>query len=74
VTKEDFVFREHTRGSARLRWVSEYSEHRRPATRQRGFQRPLFEQCAPYTAEARMPPEDGHLEIIREAISLRAPT
>jgi hypothetical protein len=71
--KEDPVFRKLPGGSARLRWVSEYCEHRRTATRQRGFRGSLLEQFAPDIAEARMPPENRSLEIIRDAGSLRAP-
>ena len=56
-------------GSTRLRWVSENSKHRRTATRQRRFRCSLLEQFPPDTAEARVPPENRSLEIIREAAS-----
>jgi hypothetical protein len=71
--KEDPVFGKLPGGSARLRWVSEYCKHRRTATRQRGFRSSLLEQFAPDTTEARVPPENRTLEIIRDASFLRAP-
>src|SRR5580698_5315003 len=70
---ENRIFRECTSGSARLRWVSEDSEHRRPATRQRGICSSSLEQCVPNPFESRMMAEDGALEIIRETCSLPAP-
>jgi len=60
-------------GSARLRWVSEDSEHRRPATRQRGICGSVPKQFPLDTAESRVPPEDSHLEIVREGFLPRAP-
>src|SRR5436853_514577 len=39
VAKEDLVFRKQTSGSARLRWVWEYSKHCRTATTPRGLSR-----------------------------------
>ena len=69
---ENLVVREPLSGSARLRWVSEDSEHRRPATRQRGFRGSSLEQRPPQFPEAGVPAEDGGLEIIRDAFQ-RAP-
>src|SRR5271163_348796 len=62
---EDRIFRERTSGSARLRWVSEYSEHRRPATRQRGFCGSSLEQSVADFSESRMMAEDGSFKIVR---------
>jgi hypothetical protein len=73
VAKEDLVFRKQPGGSARLRWVWEYSKHRRTATRQRGFRSSSPEQSPANTSQPRVPPEDNRLEIIREMIFLRAP-
>ena len=56
---ENRIFRKRTSGSARLRWVSEYSEHRRPATRQRGICGSSLEQSVPDFSEARMTAENG---------------
>src|SRR5580698_10088102 len=67
------IFRERTSGSARTRWVSEYSEHRRPATRQRGICCSSLEQSVPNFFQARMTTEDRPLEIIRKARPLPAP-
>src|SRR5271170_1196470 len=69
---ENRIFRERTSGSARLRWVSEYSEHRRPATRQRGICGSSLEQSISNFLEARMAAENGPFEIIRDR-SLPAP-
>src|ERR1700675_601728 len=60
-------------GSARLRWVSEDSEHRRPATRQRGFCGSSLKQPVPDFSKARMAAENRPLEIVRDARSLPAP-
>jgi len=60
-------------GSAHLRWVSENSKHRRPATRQRGIHGSTPEQFPLDTAQSGMPPEDGRLEIVREGLPVRAP-
>ena len=68
---ENRIFRERTSGSARLRWVSEYSEHRRPATRQRGICGSSLEQSVPNFSESRMAAEDGPLEIVREPAPCR---
>src|SRR5271167_1732535 len=70
---ENRIFREQTSGSARTRWVSEYSEHRRPATRQRGICSPSLEQSVSNFLESRMTTEDRPLEIIRKACPLPAP-
>src|SRR5580700_4267469 len=70
---ENRIFRERTSGSARTRWVSEYSEHRRPATRQRGICGSSLEQSVPDFSKARMTVEDRPLEIIRKACPLPAP-
>src|ERR1700723_3918945 len=70
---ENRIFRKCTSGSARLRWVSEDSEHRRPATRQRGICSSALEQCVTNFTETRKTAEDGSLEIIRETASLPAP-
>src|SRR5580698_5952431 len=70
---ENRIFRERTSGSARTRWVSEYSEHRRPATRQRGIRGSSLEQSVPNFFESRMTAEDRPLEIIRKACPLPAP-
>src|SRR5580704_3482299 len=60
------IFRELSGGSARLRWVSEYSKHRRPATRQRGIRSSSLEQSVPNFSEARMAAKDRSLEIVRD--------
>src|ERR1700730_12505833 len=63
---ENRIFRELSGGSARLRWVSEYSKHRRPATRQRGIRSSLLEQYVPNFSETRTAVKDRALEIVRE--------
>ena len=68
---ENRIFRERTSGSARLRWVSEDSEHRRPATRQRGICGSSLEQSVPDFSESRMTAENGRLEIVREPAPCR---
>src|SRR6202021_508250 len=70
---ENRIFRKYTSGSARTRWVSEYSEHRRPATRQRGICGSSLQQSVPNFFQARMTVEDRPLEIIRKACPLPAP-
>src|ERR1700674_4146576 len=69
---ENRIFRELSGGSARLRWVSEDSKHRRPATRQRGFRGSSLEQCVPNFSEARVAAKDRPLEIGR-GLCLPAP-
>src|SRR6202035_5448347 len=71
--KEDLFFRKQASGSARLRWVWEYSKHRRTATRQRGFRSSCSKQIPANTSQPRVPLEDDALKVIREVISLRAP-
>jgi hypothetical protein len=67
------VFRKQPGGSARLRWVSEYSKHRRTATRQRGFRSSFLKQDPVNTSQPGMPPENDRLEIIPEMVFPRAP-
>src|SRR3970040_103651 len=50
-------------GSARLRWVSEESKHRRSASRQRGSRSSSPEQCPLDTCQAGGPPGDRRLEV-----------
>src|SRR5580700_1476209 len=69
---ENRIFRKRTSGSARTRWVSEDSEHRRPATRQRGICGSSLEQSVPNFLQARITAENGLLEIVRNP-SLPAP-
>src|ERR1700721_4232716 len=69
---ENRIFRKCTSGSARTRWVSEDSEHRRPATRQRGICGSSLEQSVPNFLQARMTAENGLLEVVRNP-SLPAP-
>src|SRR5580704_16896979 len=69
---ENRIFRKCTSGSARTRWVSEDSEHRRPATRQRGICGSSLEQSVPNFLQARITAENGLLEIVRNP-SLPAP-
>src|SRR6201986_1536829 len=61
---ENRFFRKCTSGSARTRGVSEDSEHRRPATRQRGICGSSLEQSVPNFLQARVTAENGLLEII----------
>src|ERR1700721_4143903 len=63
---ENRIFRKCTSGSARTRWVSEDSEHRRPATRQRGICGSSLEQIRPDFSESRMSAENGPLTVIRD--------
>src|SRR5580700_5882179 len=63
---ENRIFRKRTSGSARTRWVSEDSEHRRPATRQRGICSSSLEQSVPDFSKSRMASENGSLEIVRD--------
>src|ERR1700730_6794761 len=70
---ENRICRELSGGSARLRWVSEDSKHRRPATRQRGICGSSLEQSGPDFPESRMAAEDRPLEIVRDAHPLPAP-
>src|SRR4029077_8625660 len=63
---ENRIFRKCTSGSARTRWVSEDSEHRRPATRQRGICSSSLEQSVPDFSEARMTPENRSLKVVRD--------
>src|ERR1700741_23090 len=69
---ENRIFRKRTSGSARTRWVSEDSEHRRPATRQRGICGSSLEQSVPNFLQARMTAENRLLKIVRNP-SLPAP-
>src|ERR1700751_2431232 len=69
---ENRIFRKCTSGSARTRWVSEDSEHRRPATRQRGICGSSLEQSVPNFLQARMTAENGLLKVVRNP-SLPAP-
>src|SRR6201987_1578400 len=69
---EDRIFRKCTSGSAPTRWVSEDSEHRRPATRQRGICGSSLEQSVPNFLQARLTAENGLLEVLRNP-SLPAP-
>src|SRR5215472_521338 len=61
---ENRVFRERTSGSARARWVLEYSKHRRPATRQRGIRCSSLEQSVPNLFQARMAAKNRPFKII----------
>src|SRR5580698_4555184 len=70
---ENRIFRERTSGSTRTRWVSEYSEHRRPATRQRGICSSSLEQAGPDFSKARVTAENRALEIVQEGCFLPAP-
>src|SRR6201985_1228127 len=72
IDDENRIFRKCTSGSARTRWVSEDSEHRRPATRQRGICRSSVEPSVPNFLQARMTAENGLLEVVRNP-SLPAP-
>src|ERR1700680_3210052 len=72
-SNENLVPWKRPSGSARLRWVSENSEHRRPATRQRGFCGSFLEQPGLDLSQPRKPRENGRLEIIRGAFLQRAP-
>src|SRR6201987_2470128 len=72
IDDENRIFRKRTSGSARTRWVSEDSEHRRPATRQRGICGSSLEQSVPNFLQARMTAENGLLKIVRNP-SLPAP-
>src|SRR6201984_54466 len=69
---ENRIFRKCTSGSARTRWVSEDSENRRPATRQRGICGSSLEQSVPNFLQARMTTENGLLKVVRNP-SLPAP-
>ncbi len=62
--RENRIFRERTSGSTRTRWVSEYSEHRRPATCQRGICGSSLEQFGPDFSKARVSAENRTLEIV----------
>src|ERR1700720_3343392 len=56
------IFRELSGGSARLRWVSEYSKHRRPATRQRGIRGSSLDESVPDLHDSRISTETQSLE------------
>src|SRR5579872_2385709 len=73
IAEEDLVFRKQPGGSARLRWVSVYSKHRRTATRQRGFRSSSLEQVPADTSKPGVPPENYRLEIVRETAFPGAP-
>src|SRR5580698_604814 len=70
---ENRIFRERTSGSTRTRWVSEYSEHRRPATCQRGIRGSSLEQFGPDFSKARVSAENRALEVVQERLFLPAP-
>jgi hypothetical protein len=63
-TDENLFVRKPMGGSTRLRWVSEQSKHRRTATRQRSIRRSTPKQFPLYTAQQRVPLEDGPLKIV----------
>src|SRR5580698_7073591 len=63
---ENRIFRERTSGSTRTRWVSEYSEHRRPATCQRGIRGSSLEQFGPDFSKARVSAENRTLKVVQE--------
>ena len=65
--KEDFVFRKTARSSARLRWVLEYSKHRRTTACQRGFRGSSLEKSVSNLPEARMVSENRSFEVVRQA-------
>ena len=50
--------------SARLRWVSEHSKHRRTATRQRSIRCSTPKQFPLDAAKQRVPLEDDPLKIV----------
>jgi hypothetical protein len=70
---EGLIARKPVSGSARHRWARENSKHRRTATRQRGFCSSSLEQHPLDLIKPGMPPENGPLEIVRKAASLRTP-
>src|SRR5260370_24864968 len=72
-TDKRLVFQEPLGSSARLRWVTEDTKHRRTTTRQRGFRSSSPEHFPLDCRQAGNPPENGPLEIVRETASLRAP-
>jgi hypothetical protein len=73
LANEGQIVRKPCSGSARHRWARENSKHRRTATRQRGFCSSSLEQHPLDSIKPGIPPENGPLEIIRKAASLRAP-
>src|SRR3989441_5132202 len=72
-TDKRLVFQEPLGSSARLRWVTEDTKHRRTTTRQRGFRSSSPEHFPLDCRQAGNPSENGPLEIVRETASLRAP-
>src|SRR6266849_953867 len=73
LANEGLIVRKPNSGSARHRWARENSKHRRTATRQRGFCSSSLEQPPLDLIKPGMPLENGSLEIVRKAASLRAP-
>src|SRR5580692_7588070 len=74
LANKGLIVRKPNSGSARHRWARENSKHRRTATRQRGFCSSSLKQGPLDLSKTRVTPENGHLEIVRKAASLRAPT
>src|SRR5579864_4343523 len=73
LANKGLIVRKPNSGSARLRWARENSKHRRTATRQRGFCSSAVEQSPLDLIKTGVTPENGRLEVIRKAASLRAP-
>src|SRR5580692_1894469 len=74
LANKGLIVRKPSSGSARHRWARENSKHRRTATRQRGFCSSSLKQGPPDLSKTGVTPENGRLEIVRKAASLRAPT
>src|SRR5208282_5040117 len=70
---ENLVVRKLHRGTARLRWGLEDSEHRRTAARQRDSRGSVAEQGALDTRQPGVPAKHRRLEIILEDVPLTAP-
>src|ERR1700681_3639597 len=70
---KNLVFRKRPSSPARLRWVLEYSKHRRTATRQRGLCSSLPKQLPLDRSQTGIPGENSSLKVVREGASLRAP-
>src|ERR1700719_4067380 len=62
--EKNLVLRKCPSSSARLRWVSEYSKHRRTATRQRGPCSSLPKQLPLDRSQSGISREDGRLKIV----------
>ena len=74
LANKGLIVRKPNSGSARHRWARENSKHRRTATRQRGFCSSFLKQGPLDMSKTGVTPENGPLEIVRKAASLRAPT